>query len=150
MSAVTANAAWDTLFSAARAVREKAYAPYSHFFVGAAGLLDDGSVVSGCNVENASLGLTVCAERHVVAAAVQAGRPRLQLLALVADAPAPVAPCGACRQVLSEFCEPTLVIRSRTIGAVGSNGPSPQETTFTLAELLPHAFKPDVLHSHSR
>jgi cytidine deaminase len=133
---------WEALFSAARAAREKAYAPYSHFAVGAAGILEDGTIVRGCNVENASYGLGVCAERHVVAAAVLAGRPRLAGLALVADAASPVSPCGACRQVLSEVCSPGLPIRSQTLQG--------EQAEYTLGELLPHAFDAEALRGRAK
>ncbi|MBN1893534.1 cytidine deaminase [bacterium] len=83
--------------------REAAHAPYSRFKVGAALLCDDGSVFTGCNVENASYGLTVCAERVTVFKAVSEGRKKFAALAVVADTPEPVQPCGACLQVLAEF-----------------------------------------------
>lgn len=92
------------LVEAARAAAAGAYAPYSRFRVGAALLCDDGSVVTGANVENRSYGLTICAERTAAAAAVSSGRRRFLAVAVhCPDAPDPVPPCGACRQVLSEF-----------------------------------------------
>jgi cytidine deaminase len=136
------DSTWENLFAAARAAREKAHAPYSRFTVGAAGLLDDGNVVQGCNVENASYGLGVCAERHVVAAAVLAGRPRLIALVVMADASSPISPCGACRQVLTEVCSPALPIRSRTLTG--------EQAEYTLAELLPHAFGAEALRGRSK
>jgi cytidine deaminase len=114
----------------ARGVRSHAYAPYSHFRVGAALESDDGRVFEGCNVENASLGLTICAERAAVAAAVAHGAKEFARLALSSDGPEPVAPCGACRQVLMEFA-PFLRIRSEAGG---------QATEWTLPELLPAPF----------
>jgi cytidine deaminase len=93
------------LFRQARAAMKHAYAPYSHFHVGAAILLDDGRVFSGCNVENASYGLTICAERNAVFAAVAASarKPEIVAVAVVNHRGVPCSPCGACRQVLAEF-----------------------------------------------
>jgi cytidine deaminase len=93
------------LFRQARAAMKHAYAPYSHFRVGAAILLDDGRVFTGCNVENASYGLTICAERNAVFAAVAASarKPKIVAVAVVNHRGVPCSPCGACRQVLAEF-----------------------------------------------
>jgi cytidine deaminase len=91
------------LIEQARAVREKAYAPYSKFAVGAAILSSTGRVFTGCNVENLSFGLTTCAERNAVFAAISAGERKFAKLAIVSDSQTPVSPCGACRQVLAEF-----------------------------------------------
>ena len=93
-----------TLLEAAANVLRHAYAPYSRYRVGAALRLDTGAMIVGCNVENASLGLTVCAERNAVAAALAQGSRKFSALAIVADGDSLPSPCGACRQVLAEFC----------------------------------------------
>ena len=125
----------DTLVAAARAAPQHAYAPYSKFRVGAAVEAEDGAVYAGCNVENASYGLTICAERAAVAAAVSAGARRLRRAAVVTDLEPPAAPCGACRQVLAEFGPALQLILA---------GPSTTRTA-SLAELLPLAFGPEQL-----
>ena len=125
----------DTLVDAARAAQQRAYAPYSRFRVGCALEADDGRVFVGCNVENASYGLTICAERAAVCAAVVAGAQRFRRAVVVSDADPPAAPCGACRQVLSEF-GPAL--RVDGVGPAGS-------VTWTIAELLPAAFGKEQL-----
>ena len=125
----------DTLVDAARAAQQRAYAPYSRFRVGCALEAEDGRVFVGCNVENASYGLTICAERAAVCAAVAAGAQRFRRVVVVSDAEPPAAPCGACRQVLSEF-GPDL-----RVDAVGPAG----AVTWTIAELLPAAFGKEQL-----
>src|SRR5437660_976691 len=97
---------WQPLLDAAERVALSAYAPYSKFHVGAAVLTEDGSVFAGCNVENASYGLTVCAERAAIFTAVAASpnrKIRIKAVAIVTDPPVPGSPCGACRQVMAEF-----------------------------------------------
>jgi len=119
---------WDNLVEAAWWARENAYAPYSNFSVGAALLAADGRVFSGCNVENISYGLTQCAERVAIGAAVAAGVREFLAVAVVADTGVPISPCGACRQVLAEFRVRRVVLANRD-GRV----------EFSLDELLPRA-----------
>jgi len=121
----------DQVMDAARAVRDRAYAPYSRFRVGAGLETEDGSVFVGCNVENASYGLSLCAERAALAAAVAAGFRRFRRLVVVSDSDPPASPCGACRQALAEFA-PTLVVE-----AVGRR----HHSRWTMAELLPAPFR---------
>ncbi|HET6412588.1 MAG TPA: cytidine deaminase [Anaeromyxobacter sp.] len=119
------------LARAAAAARRRAYAPYSRFRVGAA-VRAEGRIYSGCNVENASYGLTVCAERSAVSRAVFAGARRLDGLAVASGTSPPTPPCGMCLQTLAEFAGPTLPVL--LLGARGS------EERTTLGALLPHAF----------
>ena len=104
------------LLDQARRARERAYAPYSHFRVGAAVLTATGEIFSGCNLENASYGATICAERVAIFAAVAAGCRDLTALAVIADTPEPAAPCGLCRQVLAEFNPDCPVIMATIAG----------------------------------
>lgn len=120
---------WDDLRARARAVGENAYVPYSGVQVGAAALVDDGRIVVGCNVENASIGLTTCAENGVVSALAATGGGRPIALAVVSGDGQYIAPCGRCRQVLYEFGGPDLLIDTGT-------------ATVTLGVLLPGAFGP--------
>jgi len=101
----------DTLLAEARKAADMAYVPYSKFRVGAALLCKDGSIVVGCNVENRSYGLTICAERNAIAAAIARGKIKFEAVAIsTPDSAEPVGPCGACRQVLSEFMPPEAPI----------------------------------------
>src|SRR5215213_5835642 len=108
----------DALIAAATAAREKAFAPYSNFKVGAALLAEDGTVVTGCNVESASYGLTICAERVAVFKGVSEGRRRFRRVAVVADTDTPTPPCGACRQILWEFAPDAEVLLANLSGTV--------------------------------
>ncbi len=101
---------WDGLVEAAWQVRKHAYAPYSRFAVGAALWAADGRIFVGCNVENLSYGLSNCAERVALGAAVAAGAREFIAIAVVADTRVPISPCGACRQVLAEFGVPLVVV----------------------------------------
>lgn len=117
--------------------RQNAYAPYSHFAVGAALLTESDRVYTGCNIENASYGLTCCAERNAIFAAVGAGERRFKMLAVAADSPEPVAPCGACRQVIAEFGIPLVVM-----------GNLKEATkTMTAEELLPYGFGQESMNN---
>ena len=98
------------LIDCATVAREKSYSPYSHFGVGAALLCEDGTICEGCNVENASYGLTNCAERTAIFKAVSEGYTKFKALAVVADTEGPCSPCGACRQVISEFEIPYIIM----------------------------------------
>ncbi len=100
----------DALVAAARAAREYAVADFSHFKVGAALETDDGRVITGCNVENATYGLTVCAERVAIFKALSDGHRKFRRIAVVADTDSPTPPCGACRQIIWEFCGDVEVV----------------------------------------
>jgi cytidine deaminase len=124
------------LIAAAREASTRAYCPYSKFPVGAAVLTVGGTIVSGCNIENASYGLTVCAERSAVFGAVAQGHREIKAIAIYTPTPIPAAPCGACRQVLNEFAPEADVI-SVCAGR--------DEIRMTVRELLPSAFGPHNL-----
>jgi cytidine deaminase len=117
---------------------ERAYAPYSNFKVGAALLAKDGTVFKGCNIENAGYSLTNCAERTAFFKAISEGVKNFEKLVVVADTEGPCSPCGACRQVIAEFCDPEMeVILTNLKG---------NTTNTTVAELLPFAFLPKDLN----
>jgi len=119
------------LIAAAAEVREHAYAPYSRFSVGAALLCEDGSVFTGCNVEAASYGNTICAERAALVQAVGAGKRGFVMLAVTAGTEQPCTPCGICRQMLYEFSPDMVILSAARDGSF---------TQKTLRELLPDAF----------
>jgi cytidine deaminase len=119
------------LVQAARAARERAYAPYSRFAVGAAVLTADGSLFYGCNVENAAYPATICAERVALTGAYAAGQREIVALAVVADTSGPVSPCGTCRQVIHELAPRATVVLANMAGALHTTTP---------AALLPDGF----------
>ena len=123
------------LINRAIVARETSYSPYSHFGVGAALLCDDDTVYEGCNIENASYGLTNCAERTVIFKAVSEGHKRFKALAVVADTEGPCSPCGACRQVISEFEIPRIIMANL----------KGDYTVVELDELLPFRFGADSM-----
>ena len=120
---------FEALLGAARAVRERAYAPYSKFLVGAAVRADNGAIFVGCNVENASYGATICAERSAILAMVAAGQRAIASVAVFTDADTLAMPCGLCRQVISEFQRDAQLIvanpRQRRVLAFSDLFPEP-------------------------
>jgi cytidine deaminase len=122
----------------AMAARQKAFAPYSGFLVGAAVETTDGAIYTGCNIENASYGLTVCAERVAIWKAISEGVPpgAFRAIAIAADSPNPTPPCGACRQILAEFAP------QATVTLINLQGVTRE---FTVAELLPESFNASYL-----
>jgi len=125
---------WEPLIAAAAAARANSYSPYSGFPVGAAFLMDDGSIFAGANVENTIPTLAICAERTAMAAAVSAGRRRPVALAVVTEMSPPARPCGLCRQTLSEFTDDLPILVCNVQG-------EREETR--LSQLLPQRFKLD-------
>ena len=121
----------EKLIAAARAVRLNAHAHYSNFLVGAALETDEGDIVTGCNIENATYGLTVCAERVAIWKAISEGYRAFKRIVIVADTEAPTPPCGACRQILWEFGGDLEVILADLVEVRG---------VFPLSKLLPHPF----------
>ena len=121
-----------SLLEAARAVRANAYAPYSGFKVGAAVQAASGTIYAGCNVENVAYPEGTCAEAGAIAAMVAAGETQLSAVAVIADSPEPVTPCGGCRQKLAEFGAPDVAVTLATCAG--------ETREMTLAELLPGAF----------
>lgn len=127
----------EMLLKASITARETAYVPYSKFPVGAALLTKDGEVILGCNIENASFGLTNCAERTAIFKAVSEGKKEFAAIAISGDTDGPISPCGACRQVIAEFCDKDMPVYLTNLKGNVS------ETT--VAELLPGAFTTEDL-----
>lgn len=125
---------WDTLKAAALEMQARAYVPYSDYRVGAALLTASGEIVTGCNVENATYGATCCAERTAVFSAVAAGHRSFRAIAVATHGADAGTPCGICRQVLAEFSDDGAL-------EVVCFTPEGAEARYTLAELLPHAFR---------
>jgi len=125
------DAHFDALIAAARTAREHAHAPYSNFRVGAAVRAKSGRIFSGCNVENATYGLTLCAERVAVFKAISEGERGFDAVAVVADTDALTPPCGSCRQILWEFCGDAEVVLANLKGKV---------ERYRMSELLPKPF----------
>ncbi len=132
MEKLLSNQQREELIERAKEARKRAYVPYSQFAVGAALQAADGRIYLGCNIENASFGLTNCAERTALFKAVSEGKTQFVALAVVADINDPVTPCGACRQVLIEFCPPDMPV-------ILANYTGKQKVT-TVSQLLPGAF----------
>ncbi len=126
----------EELVAAARAARENAHAPFSHFRVGAAVRARSGRVFAGCNVENATYGLTICAERVAIFKAVSEGEREFDAVAVVTDTNVLTPPCGACRQILWEFCGDARIILANLKGQV---------ETYRLSQLFPHPFDSSFL-----
>ncbi len=121
----------DPLIAAALQARERAFAPFSRFRVGAALATAEGVIVTGCNVESASYGLSMCAERVAIFRGVADGHRRFTRIAVVTDTPIPTPPCGACRQLLYEFAPDGAVLLANLAGHI---------VCHTVRELLPHGF----------
>lgn len=130
------DAAYEGLIQAALDARARAYAPYSRFLVGAALLCEDGRVFTGTNVENATYGLTICAERTAVVKAVSEGARAFKAIAIATDHDPPATPCGMCRQTLAEFSLDLPIVLANVAG---------RRVQVNLATLLPHAFRPSDL-----
>jgi cytidine deaminase len=119
------------LIDQARKSRENAHAPFSNFKVGAALLTESGEIITGCNIENASYGLTMCAERVAIFKAISEGETKFKHLTIVADTENLTPPCGACRQIIWEFCGDVEIVLANLQG---------ETETFQMSELLPKAF----------
>ena len=127
---------FEKLIHKAEEVRKNAYVPYSDFAVGAAIFCDNGNIYTGCNIENSSYGLSVCAERVALFKAISSGEKSFRALAISAGTIRPIPPCGACRQVLAEFNQNLEIIMTSNSG---------ENKTYLLSELLPEPFTQDFL-----
>ena len=125
------------LFAAAKAAQARAYTPYSRFNVGAAIIVSNGAIYSGCNVENAAYPQGACAETGAIAAMALAGERRIEQILVIGDGEALCTPCGGCRQRIREFADPRTPVHIA--------GPDGVRASFTLDELLPHSFGPEHL-----
>jgi cytidine deaminase len=130
---------YEALVQAAIAARDRAYAPYSHFSVGAAALSEAGTVYPGCNIENAAYGPSICAERVALGSAYAAGDRRIAALAVVTPTDGPASPCGICRQVIAELAPDAVVVLANLRG---------ERRVTTPQELLPFGFGPAQLEEH--
>jgi cytidine deaminase len=126
----------EELITIAEEARKRAYAPYSDFLVGAALLGESGTIYSGCNVENSSFGLSICAERVALFKAISEGEKKIQMLVLVTDTEEPVQPCGACCQVMAEFNNDMLIVSSNLKGLKEEK---------RLSEIFPKPFQKDSM-----
>ncbi|KZT01004.1 cytidine deaminase [Laetiporus sulphureus 93-53] len=155
MATLEAAKTWSTsvpdrerLIRAAFEAKEYAYCKYSNFRVGAALLSADGTIIKGANVENASYGGTICAERTAIVKAVSEGIKAFVALAVVTDVPSPISPCGICRQVLREFCAlnmPVLLVPANYDALAAEGRPGGGVLVSSIEELLPHSFGPEHL-----
>ncbi|HUQ86718.1 MAG TPA: cytidine deaminase [Vicinamibacterales bacterium] len=133
---MSAEATLGTLVDAARAARRHAVADFSHFKVGAALETDNGEIITGCNIENASYGLTICAERVAIFKAISEGQRAFKRIVVVADTPSPTPPCGACRQIIWEFCGDIQVVLANL---------TETKATMPMKDLLPLPFDKSLL-----
>lgn len=129
------------LFELAKKTRLHSYSPYSNHKVGAAVLMKDGSIFTGCNVENSTFGATVCAERVAVQNAISQGSTEISEICVITDATPPWPPCGLCRQILTEFGDSDVKIHLANLSGV--------KETVKLKDLMPYAFRPEHLGKKS-
>lgn len=130
----------EQLIQAAKEARQKAYAPYSNFLVGAAVYAGSHKIYQGCNIENASYGLTNCAERTAIFKAISEGERKIEAIAIIGDTEGPISPCGACRQVMAEFCDPNTKVYLANLHG--------KTEEWTVDKLLPGAFNASAMEKH--